>query len=89
LFKNLINIRILINLFYKTFRISNRHSRLVEDTTALEKMYVEGTLAKLLGNFGRWRAVDYFKKYFKHSDTEFEGAYCLIKTQDSVTFFTN
>lgn len=39
------------------FRISNRHSRLVEDTTALEKMYVEGTLAKLLGNFGKWRAI--------------------------------
>jgi hypothetical protein len=33
-------------------RISNRHSRLVEDTTALEKMYVEGTLAKLLVTSG-------------------------------------
>lgn len=34
-----------MDLFF--FGISNRHSGLVEDTTALEKMYVEGTLAKL------------------------------------------
>jgi hypothetical protein len=37
-------------------RISNRHSRLVEDTTALEKMYVEGNSGKITRNFGKWRA---------------------------------
>lgn len=65
--------------------ISNRHSRLVEDTTALEIMYVEGNSGKITRNFGKWRAtctcqVD------ECSGTEFEGTYCLIKTQTLIRF---
>lgn len=67
--------------------ISNRHSGLVEDTKALGIMYVEGTLAKLLVTSGNGVLYCFIRNrlsYFimqTRSDTEFEGAYCLIKTQ--------
>lgn len=71
-----------ISTIYFVFQIDT--GRLVEDTTALEKMYVEGTLAKLLVTSGNGEL--YFLIYYKSSGTEFEGAYCLIKTQTLLRF---